>query len=406
MARYIPRIDPARGCDPNPNCVGSACCQDRVPVSGAQIPLTPAPAPEPIPVTPLNPVVPSLPGERDVPTFVPAMPRQPLDPVATAWTTRCDNGMCPDTTSSVSAGGLPIGFIGENKSAVNAAVPVNSFWARQVFEQDRANRGAPVRSLTQINGDWANQGLSALRSSPEFNQEVANLRPLFGDAAEAVATRRMVEADGMGGTYADSSYYTGDNAARHQQAQIMQSGTMLNRESSRLIEALGIDPAAFNGQGVAYDSNGMPYTVQQQADGEFRYSNSPVGMAIGDYGAMAQATRSITPEYGTYLNTNRVADGKVAQEMGKQAGQTQRAMIRANTQMQVAADRNKARLAEVQARVRQLAAGRGPGGSGPLTFEQQKELIRLRAEQRVLQQESYLRASGRYVEPTATPPRQ
>ena len=81
-------------------------------------------------------------------------------------------------------------------------------------------------------------------------------------------------------------------------------------------------------------------------------------------------------------------------------------MIRANTQMQIASDRNKARLAEVQARVKQIAAARGPGGSGALTFEQQKELIRLRAEQRTLQQEAYLRASGRYVEPTAVPPRQ
>ena len=351
------------GCDPSPDCVGSRCCAERVPASGAD--LVPTPPPDQPAVTPLNP------GMRaDMPEAVPLQGRAPVPNVQTGWTTLCDNGLCAEQTSSASMGGGAFGFISPGKTVNTNVVPANTFAARQMFEAGNYGRTAP-RSLDAVNRDWDTQAINSLRGSPEFQQNVAALRPMFGDTAEAVVTRQMAQADGLGGGYTNSAYFAGDNAARHQFASQVQAAALANRESTRLNDLLGIDPGAFNGQGVLFDSAGNPMTRQIQPDGMWADVVPTNPTAPLDYLDVARGNVGGLDTYGKAVDAARKQSADLTKELTKQEGATGRTNITASTSLAKGAATNATRMAAVKARVAaSMARGGGTSKQGRTVEEQ------------------------------------
>jgi hypothetical protein len=290
--------------------------------------------------------------------------------------------MCPDTTTTTSIGGHNTSYMGPGRTVNPFVMPADTFAARSMMEAGSFGlNGANRRSLGAINMDWDTQGQTSLRQSPEFSGYVEQLRPLFGDAAEAVAARNMSNAEGMQGGHGNSAYFARDNLARQQAAQVAQSSAMQNRESTKLFEMLGVDPGAFDNQVIGYDSNGDPF-LQQQADGSFASADSPVGMTRGDYGALAQGTNALTPAYSAYLSGERAATSKASLETGKQVGKSQVAMIRKTGQVEVAGIRADASIANNAARLN--APGKASVGSRQRSAADQMAIDKAKEEQKRL----------------------
>ncbi|MEY4909390.1 MAG: hypothetical protein RL260_3108 [Pseudomonadota bacterium] len=342
-----------------------------------------APPMEPPPPKPIDhPDIPQLGVRGDVQTY--GIPQRAAPPaVDTGWTSRCANGMCADTTSTASIDGHNTSYIGPGKTVNHNVVPADTFAARRIFEAgNRAVGYHAQRDLGTINRDWDTQGIQSLRQSPEFSGYVDHLRPLFGDAAEAVATRNMSGAEGMQGGYANSAHFAPDNLARQQAAQTAQTSAMQNRESTKLFDMLGVDPSAFDNQAIGFEDRGSPFLHQQQADGSFASADSPVGLTRGDYGALAQGTNSLTPAYSAYLSGERAANAKASLETGKQIGSGQRAMIRKAGQVEAAGIRADASIANNAARLN--APGKASVGSRQRSAADQMAIDKAKEEQKRL----------------------
>jgi hypothetical protein len=339
-----------------------------------------APTPPAKPIT--DPSIPQLGIRGDVQTY--GIPQREAPPaVDTGWTSRCANGMCADTTSTATIDGHNTSYIGPGKTVNHNVVPADTFAARRIFEAgNRAVGYGHQRSLGAINMDWDTQGQASLRQSPEFSGYVEQLRPLFGDAAEAVAARNMSNAEGMQGGHGNSAYFARDNLARRQAAQMAQSSAMQNRESTKLFDMFGVDPGVFDNQVIGYDSNGDPFLQQQQGDGSFASADSPVGMTRGDYGALAQGTNALTPAYSTYLSGERAATSKASLETGKQVGKNQVAMIRKTGQVEAAGIRADASIANNAARLN--APGKASVGSRQRSAADQMAIDKAKEEQKRL----------------------
>lgn len=364
------------GCDPSPDCVGSRCCATtRVPESGAA--LTPTPPADAVPETPLNPGV-----RADMPVDVPIAGRGAVPDVQTGWTTLCDNGLCAEQTSSASMGGGAFGFISPSKTVNTNVMPADTFAARQMFEAGRYGKAAP-RTLDAINRDWDTQGINSLRGSPEFQQQVDALRPLLGDAAEAVVTRQMAGADGMSGVYSNSAYFGGDNLARRQFASQVQAAALANRESTRLNDLLGVDPGMFNGQAVLFDSAGNPSTRQLQPDGQFADVVPTNPTQPLDYLDVARANTGGLDTYGKTVDATRKSSAELDKELLKQSASTGRTVLTTQASVNKGAAANTTRLAAVRARLAAAAARNGAGViRGQRSVEDQQAIDRNREEER------------------------
>jgi hypothetical protein len=387
------------GCNPDPNCVGSRCCPGvMVPPSGYGIPGIPS-------RTPAQPAQPG--GMPDLPStdqYVPT--RDPVPGVETGWTTRCANGMCPDTTSTATMGGHNVSYIGPDKTVNHNVVPYDTFAARDMWEVASRARGGPHRDLGTINRDWDTQGIHSLRGSPEFSAYVESLRPTFGDSAEAVATRNMAGAEGMQGGYSNSSYFAPDNAARHDAASRMQATALAGKDSTAMAVALGIDPSAFNNQGVLFDDQGKPYSAVQTPEGDFG-AVQPANPGAGiDYTDVAAANFGGMNAFTKQVEASRAMLGKLSLEQTKQTGRVTSATIRADASTANNAASNAVKLEGIRARIAQLSQPRvSANGTRGLSFEQQKELIKLRSGEKRLQQWEYLNNSGKLVAPKTETPR-
>lgn len=167
----------------------------------------------------------------------------------------CDLGLCPDETTSVSVGGRPIAFQGPRATATAAINSAGTWEARQADQIFRAQAGLPVAStIAGANQDYGTAAIQNMQSTPEFAAYVAQLTPLFGDAAPAVAAQQMAQANGLTGDYLASAQRPSDIAQRHMVAGQAQAAGLTAGDTSAALAMFGIDPGAFN-SGVTYIDN-------------------------------------------------------------------------------------------------------------------------------------------------------
>lgn len=217
--------------DASSTCVSSQCAVevDEGVGTGAVPPQTQAePPPERNPLMPPEPT-PKMP--------VPQMYNQ-VPEIDTGTFTKCDLGICGPVSS---AGQVAI--MGDSTTGTIQAVPTNSFWARQMF----AVANGDNRSLTEQSRDWNNQAMTSLGQDQNFIDYAEALRPVYGDAAYAVARSNMAAVNGLGAGYSDSSFFTPDNTARHNMAGVLQTAGLAGNDTGLAEAAYSVDPAAFNG---------------------------------------------------------------------------------------------------------------------------------------------------------------
>lgn len=217
--------------DSSSTCVSSQCAVevDEGVGTGAVPPPPQATPPAPNPMLPPMEPVPQTP----VPRLYNQMPE-----IETGTFTKCDLGICGPVTS---AGQVAI--MGDSTTGTIQAVPSNSFWARQMF----AVANGDNRSLTEQNRDWNNQAMTSMGQDQGFIDYAETLRPVFGDAAYAVARANMAGANGLGAGYSDSSFFTPDNTARHGMAGALQTAGLAGNDTGLAEAAYAVDPSAFNG---------------------------------------------------------------------------------------------------------------------------------------------------------------
>lgn len=337
--------------DSSSNCAGSRCT---VEVDTAPPPApVPASAPQPEP----NPLIPA-----DVPVSMPVPQLHNQVPqVETGYFNQCSLGMC----GPVSTAGQ-VAVFNDNKSATIQAVPVDSFWARQMFAVANGDR----RSLADQNLDWDSAGVRTAMEDPGLTAYAETLRPLFGDAAYAVARANMLNASGLGGTYNNSGYATPDAATRGAAASSMQATALTGGDSSRASMAFGVDPAAFNGLLINETPSGQPAMFQSDGVGGFTQSSGFRPENVND---------TLGENYGgvpTYMKRVDSAE-RAASEMRKQT-------LGAQAKLGAAEITAAGRVRAAQTR----AAGAG-GRSAAMTLADRmavmKEKARLDAEERQAQ---------------------
>lgn len=227
-------------------CASSQCAVDLLP---NETPPTPGPL-QPMPPTPSG-GMPPVPGQFAPPGPTPAAPPANSDlripavsvPQAFQPQTQCEAGICGPAVGSPG-----LGFSGGAKTETSAGMPVDAYWARAQINGYNARHGGPrYASMHASDQDWNTQGIEQLRSTPQFGARVAQLRPMFGDAAVSVATNEMANANGMAGAYADSQQMPQDYNLRHAAATQAQMDGLAWRNTQQAAAMFGIDPAMFGG---------------------------------------------------------------------------------------------------------------------------------------------------------------
>lgn len=217
--------------DASSTCVSSQCAvevDEGIGTGAAPPPAQTAAQPESNPMLPLEPT-----PRMSVPQLHNQMPE-----IDTGTFTKCDLGICGPVSSAGQAA-----IMGDSTTGTIQAVPTNSFWARQMF----AVANGDNRALTEQNRDWNNQAVTSMSQDRAFIEYAEALRPVYGDAAYAVARSNMAGANGLGAGYSDSSFFTPDSTARHNMAGVLQTAGLAGNDTGMAEAAYAIDPAAFNG---------------------------------------------------------------------------------------------------------------------------------------------------------------